>query len=511
MPPSMTVTFVKKTAIPKSAPQDIIFLSRLTAAARRKVQRRAAAGELTRVYKGVYVNNEGGHAEIERRVRAQWVDIGGVLIPGGVVSHISAFHGQPQDHVWTVSHPSLVRKKLELPGLVFQLVEGPGPLPGDMPLSQSGLHWASQPRMLLENLGRKAPRRVGQEDVEAWLIKQLNAAGEKFLNELRDKAASLAEPLAMQEQLETLRSMIGELLGTHEKGELKTQDGILVSKGKSVDRGRIECFNLLAGYLRTAALPRIEDGVPVGVARHNRAFIESYFSNYVEGTKFPIEEARDIVMNQKVVSTRPKDSHDILGVYQLAVEAPYRHSPPVSGEEFLPALQEWHAKMLHARPEASPGNLKTETNFAGTTQFVNPAQVRGTFEEGSRIALSVPEGIARAVFYLFLVAEIHPFVDGNGRVSRLVMNAELSRTGLHRIIVPTLFHPQFVDCLRKLTRDNEPADFVRSLAKMARWCAQFDYGNLDTVIENLKKTNAMEESPTQYQLSNIDGTHKLAE
>jgi hypothetical protein len=112
---------------------------------------------------------------------------------------------------------------------------------------------------------------------------------------------------------------------------------------------------------------------------------------------------------------------------------------------------------------------------------------------------------------LFLVAEIHPFVDGNGRVSRLVMNAELSRTGLHRIIVPTLFHPQFVDCLRKLTRDNEPADFVRSLAKMARWCAQFDYGNLDTVIENLKKTNAMEESPTQYQLSNIDGTHTLAE
>jgi hypothetical protein len=101
------------------------------------------------------------------------------------------------------------RKRLELPGLTFQLIEGPGPLPGDMPLSQSGLHWASQPRMLLENLGRKAPRRVSREQVETWLVERLNASGERFLNELRDKAASLAEPLGMREALVTLRSMIG--------------------------------------------------------------------------------------------------------------------------------------------------------------------------------------------------------------------------------------------------------------------------------------------------------------
>jgi len=119
----MTITFVKKTATPKTAPHDVIFLSRFSAAERRKVHRSAAAGELTRVYKGVYVSNEGGQAEVERRVRAQWVDIAGMLIPGGVVSHISAFRGQSQDHIWTVSHPSLVRKKLELPGLAFQLVD----------------------------------------------------------------------------------------------------------------------------------------------------------------------------------------------------------------------------------------------------------------------------------------------------------------------------------------------------------------------------------------------------
>ena len=68
-----------------------------------------------------------------------------------------------------------------------------------------------------------------------------------------------------------------------------------------------------------------------------------------------------------------------------------------------------------------------------------------------------------------------------------------------------------VDCLRKLTRENEPADYARSLAKMAHWCAQFDYTNLDGVISNLKKTNAMEESLTRFQLLNIDGSRILPE
>ncbi len=52
----------------------------------------------------------------------------------------------------------------------------------------------------------------------------------------------------------------------------------------------------------------------------------------------------------------------------------------------------------------------------------------------------MPEGLARAVYYAFLVSEIHPFNDENGRLSRLVMNAEMSRVGLNRIIIPTLYH-----------------------------------------------------------------------
>jgi hypothetical protein len=491
--------------------QDVYIAAQLTAAERKRLERLTQSGVFARIYKGLYINADGGTAGIERRVRSNWAKVAGVVAPGGVVSYKSALFGGPKDGALVITHPTLTRRKVKLPGLTIDIRNGAGFLAGDMPLSHSGLHYSGRTRGFIENLGRQSSIRAGQEEVEQRLITTLNSSGENTLNAIRDEAASLAQSLGLEEAAATLRHIIGALLGTHQRGELKKPEGIQVAIGKPVDKERIERFNLLADYLRAATLPRIEDTVPRGPTRHHAAFIESYFSNFVEGTKFAIEDARDIVIHNKIVESRPKDSHDILGVFRLAVEAPYRHSPPVAGEDFLPGLSEWHGQMLRMRPEAHPGAIKSQSNYAGTTEFVKPAHVRGTIEEGSRIALSIPEGFARAVFYAFLISEIHPFDDGNGRLSRLVMNAELSRVGLQRIIIPTLFHPQYIDCVRVLTRQNQPAEFVRSLAKMARWCAQFSYADLDLLIAQLKQSNALEESPAQYQLLNNDGSRELAE
>lgn len=108
--------------------------------------------------------------------------------------------------------------------------------------------------------------------------------------------------------------------------------------------------------------------------------------------------------------------------------------------------------------------------------------------------------MARAIFYAFLVSETHPFSDGNGRLSCLTMNAELSRLGLNRIIIPTLFHPQYVDCQRALTRNNEPEGFIKALAFAARWCSEFDYSDLPRLIAALRASKAFEEWPTHYKL-----------
>lgn len=94
---------------------------------------------------------------------------------------------------------------------------------------------------------------------------------------------------------------------------------------------------------------------------------------------------------------------------------------------------------MRERPEVAPGEFKDRDNFAGNTTFVLPHNLRGTLVEGSKLLPGIPPGMARALFSMFIVSELHPFLDGNGRLARLVMNAELTVVNACRIIVPTLF------------------------------------------------------------------------
>jgi hypothetical protein len=41
---------------------------------------------------------------------------------------------------------------------------------------------------------------------------------------------------------------------------------------------------------------------------------------------------------------------------------------------------------------------------------------------------------------------------------------------------------------------------------MARWASQFGYENLDSTIDAMRNTNALEESPAQFRLLNADGS-----
>jgi hypothetical protein len=158
---------------------------------------------------------------------------------------------------------------------------------------------------------------------------------------------------------------------------------------------------------------------------------------------------------------------------------------------------------MAARPEASPGEFKVKTNRAGNTEFVAPRLVRGTLVEGSRILASIPPGTARALMVMFLVTEVHPFNDGNGRLARLVMNAELSVVDACRIIIPTLFREEYVDCLRVLTRQGNPTPFVEAMQKIQGWTAAFDYEDLDAVIAGMKACNAFERSRLRFRLLSL--------
>ncbi len=53
-----------------------------------------------------------------------------------------------------------------------------------------------------------------------------------------------------------------------------------------------------------------------------------------------------------------------------------------------------------------------------------PELVPGTLREGFERIQAVAHPLARAAMAMFLVTEVHPFMDGNGRTARLAMHAE---------------------------------------------------------------------------------------
>ncbi|MBA4316385.1 MAG: cell filamentation protein Fic [Alcaligenaceae bacterium] len=477
----------------------LILYSELNSAQIRAVQRQLKAGKLKLVAKGIASNlSDTSWPALLARERIRVVS---ALFPNSVVSFRSAFNGGlPEQGLLYITYTS--NRKVQLPGLQIVAVKGPPPQPGDMPMQGRAIYFPSEARCLLENLSPSRgtfKKAVGREAVESRLLTLCTARGEQALATLREAARSLAQALKLPKEFLVLDSLIGSILKTR-LSTLTTTQGRALTAALPYDADRLELFEKLAAALRSQPLKQAEEVACTPKAMIHFAFLESYFSNFIEGTEFDIEEAREIVLFGKPMLSRPKDSHDILGVFRQAVTPAWMHQVLASGIPVETQLRKRHWDQMQERPEVEPGEFKLKRNRAGNTEFVEPLLVRGTLVQGSMLLPTIPAGLARALFTMFLVSEIHPFNDGNGRLARLVMNSELSVVGACRIIIPTLFREEYLDCLRELSREGNPIPFISAMQRIQAWTAAFVYDDLDAVIEKMKRCNAFERSLVQHRL-----------
>lgn len=473
----------------------LILYPELSAAQVRRVQRLLGEGKLYSLARGIVSTLPA--EEWPSLVARNRLRIIKAFIPEAVMYGRSAFYGGTA-HNNTLTLMSSRNRVLHLPGLTIRSKKGVGPLPGDQ-LMQASVYFPSETRCLLENLtfDTKTTWTVGPAEVEKRLLSICENRGETALIEMRETARTLAPQLGLLEELPHLENLIGGVLHTR-TNVLITPQG--VAHEKYWDHERIALFQTLATHLSTQTFSPSLNVCGTLAAERNFALLESYFSNFIEGTEFTLDEAKTIAFENKAMDSRPKDSHDILGVYQQIQDPGWRVAVLPSGEPILEQLRIRHRVQMARRPEVHPGEFKTEANRAGNTYFVEPGKVHGTLIEGSKLLPSVPPGMARSIFAHFLLSEIHPFTDGNGRLARLLMNAELSLMNLSRIIVPTLYREEYLDCLRVLSRDGEPEPFVKAITKIQAWTAGFSYDDLDNVVAQMTACNAFQRSLVQYKL-----------
>jgi hypothetical protein len=425
---------------------------------------------------------------IEKLVRSSWSDIVSHLFPNSVLSHRSALEFRPTSE-GNIYLTSTTNRIVKYPGLSLHFVRGPRALHDDP--RNFGFHSSSAARAVLENFSTtktSRSRSLSSEELEAWLEKLLHAKGEGELNQLRDRARAIAKELDWKREFKKLDLMVGALLGTRSAKSLKSSVSQARAIGRPFDPECNEKLELLFANLRANPLPDIHDTFKARDHFTNKAFFEAYFSNYIEGTTFEIEEAEQIVFDRRIPERRPKDAHDILGTYQIESDPNLMKQCPASFEEFEAIIKSRHYTLMKERPEVLPGEYKEEPNRAGDTHFVHPEYVVGTLSKGFEKYQALPVGIARAIYIMFMIAEVHPFTDGNGRIARILMNAELYSQGLSTIIIPNVYREDYLLALRALTRRSRPDPLVRALVRAQKFSA-LEFSPYKRALTLLEKRN----------------------
>jgi hypothetical protein len=218
---------------------------------------------------------------------------------------------------------------------------------------------------------------------------------------------------------------------------------------------------------------------------------EAYFSNFIEGTEFGVEEARQIAIEGKVPAARPKDAHDVAATYRIASYPQLAAVTASSGSGLIDLLREKHSILMSARPEKRPGQFKELPNFAGGYQFVLPELVNGTLSRGFDCFATITDPFQRAAALMLLITECHLFDDGNGRIARLVANAALSAAGQIRIVIPTVYRNNYLSGLSGVSNGAGRGESLLSVLQFAqRWTARVDWSDFTAADQQMHATNA---------------------
>jgi len=457
----------------------------------RQISKLVKGGRIRKIAPRIYSSNL--TESIEAIIQRNLFHILGKLYPRSVLSHRSAFEYKPTKAGY-IFLTYKYTKKVKLPGITISFLEGHKPIDRDNPFSGE-LYVSQKARAFLENLqSSKRPGATSKTltlpEIEEKLELIIRVNGEDDLNKLRDAAKAIAPILGMQKEFKQLNKMISALLTTHALDIFSSPIASARAFGAPYDPMRIALFEEIFRQLQQREYKnRPEKNVSLKAFR-NFAFFEAYFSNYIEGTVFEIAEAKQMIGTNKPIPSRNDDSHDVLGTYHLVSNRTEMSITPKTPEELLAILLYRHKILLSARESKNPGKFKDRNNFAGQTSFVDFTLVRGTLVKSFDFYQALEHSFSKAAYMMFVISEVHPFLDGNGRIARVMMNAELTKEGQSKIIVPTVYRDDYMGALRKLTRQLQPDPYIRMLQRAHEFSETIYNEDLEEMQEHLTQCNA---------------------
>jgi len=202
---------------------------------------------------------------------------------------------------------------------------------------------------------------------------------------------------------------------------------------------------------------------PSALEKNARSFAVkfTYDTNRIEGSRLTYRETADLL--ERGLSPRAKPIEDV-----METEAHDRVFREVLGHKkdlSLQVILMWHRKLFIGTKPDIAGKTRTHQVAISGSRFMPPSPIevqpllRDFFRWYDRSKSSLhPVELAAAVHLRFVT--VHPFTDGNGRISRLLMNFVLKKHGYPLLNIPYENRRSYYNALERTQMKKADSIFI---------------------------------------------------
>ncbi|HVB11298.1 MAG TPA: Fic family protein [Bacillota bacterium] len=197
-----------------------------------------------------------------------------------------------------------------------------------------------------------------------------------------------------------------------------------------------------------------------------------YNSNAIEGSTLTLSETKVIVEDGLTVGGKSLREHAEAVNLAVAVDAIFEMTrsldPPLSAG----VIRDLHLLVLRDIQREEAGRYRREpVRISGsaypTTEPLHIEEAMAAYDAWLTTDSQPADPILRAALAHTWLVNIHPFIDGNGRVARLAMNVVLLRAGCPLATIWKEDRPRYYDAL-ETSHSGDLSDWIVLLADRVR-------------------------------------------
>lgn len=240
-----------------------------------------------------------------------------------------------------------------------------------------------------------------------------------------------------------------------------------------------------AGLVEVGGLPKPEEAKAIweGIWQE-----ETHHSTAMEGNTMVLRQVRVLLEEGRAVGD--KELKEYLEIQAYAGAAQWVYAQAVGADDWsgrdlinLTELRHIHELVVGPvwrffppsghQPEEGPGSFRRHDVKPLASGHTPPPwpDIPALVDDWLKVASTLPAKEHPIVHLADLHARferIHPFLDGNGRTGRLVLNLMLVRNGYPPAIIYRADRAKYLNALRRADRENDPLALVELLARAVK-------------------------------------------